>query len=429
MWLPKSFLLLSSLLLWGVSGPLLSGCSPSPRPAGGPVTIVFEHAKHPHSEYLSDLIRAFEREHPQIRVREEILPSDSDQQHQFYVINLAAGSAEIDVLDLDIIWVQEFARAGWLEPLERYLKEQELADLNPFALAADRRDHRLFALPWFVDAGVLYYRKDLLQKYRLSPPRTYEELVAMARAILDAEQDPQLTGFLWQGMQYEGLMCVALEMIRGNGAAVLTPGGFDLTGPATLRALDFLRDLTAKHGVTPASVSTLNEESTRHIFQSGRAIFMRNWPYAWTLVNLPGSPVAGRVGITMVPHFSGNQSVPTLGGYHLGVNSRSLHKREAAEFVRFMTRYPAQKDILMHLGVLPADMRVYRDPESLRRFPFLQQVAPALRQARARPLTPYYPMISQILQPELSAVVTGIRPPRRAMERAEAAIARLPEQP
>ncbi len=421
----RTFLVSLGLLL-GVLG---NGCARNPvaRP-GEPVTLVFKHAKHPRYAALSQLIREFEAENPRIRIREEILPASTDEQHQFYVINLAARSSDFDVLDMDVIWVPEFARAGWLVELTSYLTRAELAPLNAAALRADVLGEKLFAVPWFVDAGMLYYRKDLLDKYGFGPPQTYSELSAEAEKIVAEERNERLNGFVWQGMQYEGLVCTALEFIRGNGGELLRSAAHPaLTEPATLEALQFMSDLIRVQHVSPALVSTLNEEAARNIFQSGRAVFMRNWPYAWRLLNQPNSPVAGRVGMALVPHFPGHASAPTLGGFHVGVNAYSPHKSEAIAFVHFMIRYDVQKKVLLNLGVLPAHREVYSDPEARQALPFLPDLLPALEHVQPRPVTPYYLMISQILQPELSAVVTGIRSPQRAMSSAEYQIRHLLE--
>lgn len=412
-------------VLWVLAG----GCTHAPAsPPDHTIRLVFKHAKHPRYAAMADLIREFEAENPQIRVREEILPASTDEQHQFYVINLPAHVSDFDVLDMDIIWVPEFARAGWLKELTSQVSAAELRPLDPAALRADWLGDRLFALPWFVDAGVLYYRKDLLQKYGFGPPQTYPELLEAARKILSEEHDPRLNGFVWQGMQYEGLVCTALEFVRGNGGAVFRDAGQPaLTEPATLEALKFMSDLIRRDGVSPPLVTTLNEESARNIFQSGRALFMRNWPYVWPLLNQPNSPVADRVGFTLVPHFPGHTSAPTLGGFHLGVNAYSHHQREAAAFVRFMIRYSVQKEVALRLGVLPAHRGIYSDPEVRRSLPFIADLLPAVERAQPRPVTPYYLMISQILQPELSAVVAGIRTPEQAMASAEKQVRHLLE--
>ena len=405
---------------------MLVCCEASPR-EDGTVTLVFTHSKHPRYAFLGDLIGRFEAENPGVRVREEILPSASDEQHQFYVLNLAADASDSDVFDMDIIWVPEFARAGWLMDLTPHLEQRELQPLHPAALSADRLDGRLYAVPWFVDAGVLYYRKDLLDKYGFHPPETYPELLRQAQHILREERDPRLTGLIWQGRQYEGLVCTALEFIRGNGGDILQEGRSALRSRESQEALQFISDLIRKEGVTPELVTTLNEEASRHIFQSGRAIFMRNWPYAWRLMQKPDSAVAGRIGLRPVPHFPGHSSVPTMGGFHLGVNSKSRHPKEAVAFVRFLIRESSQKEIVLRVGVLAADMEVYRDPEVREAIPVLSDLLPALEQARPRPVTPYYLMISQVLQPELSAVVAGIRTPQEAMRLADEQIERLLE--
>lgn len=405
----------------------LAACGADRRAAPGePVTLVFKHAKHPQYEVLADLIAQFETEHPGVRVREEILPANSDDQHQFYVINLAAGADDFDVLDLDIIWVPEFARAGWLAPLTALVPDEELAPILDAPLEADRLGGELYALPWFVDAGVLYYRTDLLAKYGFDPPATFDELRRQARRILDAEANPQLYGFVWQGMQYEGLVCVALEFIRGYGGDLfIDESGPALSSDQTLDALRFMDASIRADGITPPLVTTMSEEPSRLVFQSGRAVFMRNWPYAWPLVSGPGSPVAGRVGFTLVSHVEGHESAPTLGGYHVGVNARSPHVGEAARFVRFMTRYASQKRIALGMGRLPAHEEVYRDAEVLAALPHLPGLLAAVRQARPRPVTPYYLMLSQILQTELSAVVADIRTPEEAMRLASGQIDRL----
>jgi multiple sugar transport system substrate-binding protein len=402
------------------------GCAGDAEPTTGPVTIVYSHGKHPRAAYLPTLIAQFEAEHPNVRVREAVLPSSTDEQHQFYVINLAGASRDFDVMDLDIIWVPEFARAGWLADLTPEIPAAALAPLNRAALRADWLQERLYAVPWFVDAGVLYYRKDLLEKYKLPVPRTYPELAQAANEILAGEQDPRLTGFLWQGMQYEGLVCAALEFIHGAGGTVLGDDGRPaLTNERTLGALRFMSDLIRVRGVTPPLVTTLDEENARRIFESGRAIFMRNWPYAWPLMQRPGSAVAGRIGVTIVPHFAGYESAPTLGGFHLAINARSRHPSEASAFVRFMITREVQRQVLLQMGVLAADMHLLAEADIQEQVPHLSDLLPALEHARPRPVTPYYLMISQILQPELSAAVSGLRSPEEAMRSAQQQVEHL----
>src|SRR5262245_42325935 len=272
------------------------GCAD--RKDGGSVTLVFKHAKilGP-SDPVPRLLREFEALHPGVKVRSESLTWNSDEQHQFYAVNLEGGNAGLDVLMLDVVWVPEFAQAGWLLDLTRFLAPSDLAPHFPAAVEPAVRDGRVFALPWFMNVGLLYYRKDLLDKYGLEPPRTYAELVDQVRRIRSGERDPALDGFVWQGKQYEGMVVNVLEGLWANGTELLGSSGtvFPESGRAE-EVLAFMRDLIVS-GMSPAWVTAADEELTRRAFQDGHAIFLRNWPYVMDLVEQPGSPVRGKVGI------------------------------------------------------------------------------------------------------------------------------------
>ncbi len=220
------------------------GCRGEPEPWADKTTVVFKHGKAAGAGTIKELILRFESQNPDVRITEEILPATTDAQHQFYVTNLEGRSSDFDVMALDVIWIPEFAQAGWLDDLSDHVPEDEIHEFLEGPMVADTYNGRLFAVPWYVDAGVLYYRKDLLDKYGLDPPLTLEELVASARKVLEAEKDPHLYGFIWQGKQYEGLVCVALEFIRGNGGTVLdVEGECRLSDPRVISALCFMRDL------------------------------------------------------------------------------------------------------------------------------------------------------------------------------------------
>lgn len=394
------------------------GCAQEPPPTvrQNGARIVFAHFKVPAPEVLSRLVEAFERQHPGVTVIEEVLPTSTDQQHQFYVTALEGRSATFDVFALDVIWIQEFARAGWLLDLTPSFGADGLADFLPGPVEAATRNERIFAIPWFANAGILYYRKDLLSKYGFAPPRTFQELSRQAAIILEGEQDPDLKGFVWQGKQYEGLICVALEFIHGNGGAAIEDRRSALRDKNAVDALRFMRDLIAVSRVSPPLVTSADEEATRHVFGAGRAIFMRNWPYALALYEQEGSKVRGKVGVAMLPAFEGSHGAPTLGGWLLGVNRFSAHPDLAGKFAEFLTGQSAQKVLAMKLGFPPARHALYQDAELKKANPAIPPLYEAMRRARPRPVTPFYLMISQLLQPELSAAIMGIKSPERAME-------------
>jgi trehalose/maltose transport system substrate-binding protein len=400
--------------------PVLAACTESEREASGPgaVTIVFKHGKIAGDPApFRRLLDGFERENPGIRVKDETLPASTDEQHQFYAINLEGKGAEFDVLSLDVIWVPEFARAGWLRDLSGLLAEDERNAFFPGPLDAVTYDGRLFAVPWYIDAGVLYYRSDLLAKYGRGVPKTWGELVETAQAVTAGE--PGLYGFIWQGKQYEGLVCNVLEFAWSNGGGVLSDGKPVLDSPQNIEALRFMRDLITTYRVTPPLVTTAIEEPTRHLFGSGKVLFLRNWPYAWNIFNRQGSAVRGKVGVAPLPSFPGRESASTLGGWQLGVNKYSKHPEAAEKLVRFLASPAAQKSLALTIGYRPTRKALYKDPDLLREQPVIESFYGVFMKARPRPVTPYYLMITQVLQPELSAAISGIKTPEEALTSAQ----------
>jgi multiple sugar transport system substrate-binding protein len=228
-----------------------------------------------------------------------------------------------------------------------------------------------------------------------------------------------LYGFIWQGKQYEGLVCNALEYIWSNGGDILDNGRPVIDSPRNAEALRFMGDLIRKHGITPYLVTTAIEEPTRHIFGDGKALFMRNWPYAWNIFEQEGSAVKGKTGVAALPSFSGDRSTSTLGGWELGVNRFSRRPEAAKQLVRFLTSPTAQKNLALAIGYTPTRMALYKDPDLVLQNPFMASLYGIFLDARPRPVTPYYLMITQALQPEFSAVLAGIKSPEAALASAQ----------
>lgn len=399
---------------------LAGACTDSPD-EDPHVTLVIKHSKlFGDPGPFAELLRHFEQAHPGIRVQSETLPASSDEQRQFYAINLQAKSADFDVFALDVIWVAEFARAGWLRDLTDLLPGEDREDFFGGPMHAVTFNGRIYAMPWFIDAGLLYFRKDLLAKYGYKPPNTWDELVISARAI--SARETNIHGFVWQGKQYEGLVCNVLEYLWSNGGNVLRGNKAVLDSPENRAALAFMRALITRHGITPEFVTTLTEEPAREIFGKGAAVYLRNWPYAWSLFAQESSPVKGKVGVVVLPHFSGRQSAAALGGWQLGVNRHSRHVREAEKLVAFLTSAPVQKRLALAYGLNPTRKRLYRDPELNAAQPYLRDMSIVFEHARPRPVTPYYALISQTLQSEFSAAIAGSKSADAALTAAQARV-------
>src|SRR2546423_5574522 len=270
-WLRRAALLV-------VVAALAAGCSGG-RTEPGPVTLVFKHAKilGP-SDPVPALLREFERQHPGVRVQAESLSWNSDDQHQFFVINLEGRGAAFDVMMLDVVWVAEFARAGWLLDLSPWVTRAELEPHFPSTIAPATWNGRVWAMPWLMNVGILYYRADLLGKYGLTPPRTWEALVDQVVRVGAAERNPRLGGVLWQGRQYEGLTVNALEAIWANGGGGVGARGAGFSGgEGAGGGVSFPRAPGLSRGRPSWGDPAARGPSPRPL-RGGRARFLAHWP-------------------------------------------------------------------------------------------------------------------------------------------------------
>jgi multiple sugar transport system substrate-binding protein len=400
---------------------VLWGCGAAPPESG--VSLVLAGGSGPEEAFAQKQLREFQRLHPDIRVTYQATPSSASERHTLYVTWLSSRSPDIDVLNLDVIWVPEFAAAGWLLPLDPALAAGRLSldDFLPPGLASSRYQGRLFALPWFADAGILYYRQDLYAAVGLPPPRTFKDLVQV-RGLQEKFGLP--FGLLFSGQAYEGLVCVALEFIWSNGGAIFDPdGNLVLDSSRNRQALEALVNLIYRDGVSPLAVTTFQEEDCRHAFEQGYAVLMRNWPYAYPLLNRPGSRVAGKFGVLPLVHGAGGAPTSCFGGGCLGINAFSRHPHESWQLVQFLLTRENLKKRAQVLGMLPPVISLYNDPDLLRQFPYLRDLKDVFINARPRPITPLYSFIGESLRVHFSRALTRQETPQEALERAQAEIA------
>lgn len=356
--------------------------------------------------YDHEVVRRFEQANPDITVSMLELPRDTDNMHNQYATYLLAEDEGVDVYAIDVIWTAEFGSAGWALPLDPWFPVEERADFLPGPIEACTFQGRLYAVPWYGDAGMLYYRKDLLEEADLPPPRTWGALMETARRL----QGGTRRGFVFQAAQYEGLVCNFLEYVWGNGGTVLDANGrVALDSPQNVEALAFMVDMVRRDGITPASIVTFKEDESLRDFQNGSAVFLRSWPYVWGLTQQPGQSLLGRVGVVPMPHADGpgRGSAACLGGWNLMISRYSRHPQEAWRFVSFVTSLAAQRDRLETTRQLATRAAPYRDAEVRRVHPWVEDFLAVLQVARPRPVTPYYSKVSDILQIQLHRALTG----------------------
>ena len=317
-------------------------------------------------------------------------PADANERLALYQTLLAAQSQDIDVFQIDVIWPAILA--PHLLDLGSALPAQDRTDQFKVLIDNNTVDGKLVAIPWFVDAGLLYYRKDLLDHYGKKVPQTWNELADTAKAIQAGEAkagNTKLQGYVWQGRAYEGLTCNALEWIAsyGGGGIVGADGAVTIDNPQAAKALETAKSWIGT--ISPKGVLSYDEEGARGVFQSGNAVFMRNWPYAWALANAADSPVKGKVGITVLPQGEGEgaRHASALGGQHLAVSRYSAHPKEATDLVLYLTAAQEQKRRALEGSFNPTLRSLYEDAELLKANPFYRDFLPIVDSAVARPST------------------------------------------
>ncbi len=300
----------------------------------------------------------------------------------------AAKSSEIDVVQIDVIWPGLLGKH--FIDLKKYIPTSHI-NQHFKAIVDNNTDSkgRVLAVPFFTDAGILYYRKDLLEKHGHQPPQTWEDLTRIAKDILSKESpnNSRLVGFVFQGKPYEGLTCDALEWIDSyNGGSIIdeATGEVTVNNPNAAAALKMAASWIGT--ISPKGVLNYAEEDARGVFQSGNAIFMRNWPYAWALGNNPDSPIKGKIGVAPLPKGGANgKHTGTLGGWNMSVSKYSKHPKEAADLVRYLTTKQIQIQRAVDGAYNPTIGDAYQAPEIEAANPFMVTLYDTFTNAVARP--------------------------------------------
>jgi multiple sugar transport system substrate-binding protein len=389
----------------------------------GPVLTFSGSAVGAEGAVIRSQLARFAAQHPDLPVELRVTPDAADQRHQLYVQWLNARTAEPDVLQLDIIWTAEFAAAGWIRPIAISTADQ--ADFFGAAFEANRWRGAWYALPWFVDVGLLYRRTDLIGD---APTSVADLQTGARRAVSDGAV---ANGFVWQGARYEGLVTVFLEHLTAFGGAILDETGqVVVDAPQAVAALTFMRDAIHADRIVPQSALTWQEEQTRFAFQNGQAAYMRNWPYAWALLqDESSSAVAGRVGVSRFPAADGGRPAAALGGAQLAINRQTGEPAEAEALVRFLTAPEQMLERARVAAQLPARRSLYTTDRlgTALALP-VDDVREVLEAAVARPVTPVYSELSELLQVRLHRALTNQQTPEAALRAAAADIRLLLER-
>ncbi|MBI5578094.1 MAG: extracellular solute-binding protein [Deltaproteobacteria bacterium] len=359
-----------------------------------------------------EVISRFHAQHPDIKVDYISGPWSTDERQNMYIRSFLGGDA-FELVYMDVAWTAKFAAQGWLLPLDKWFPPEKREAFLPADIEAGFYGDHFYRVPVRTDVGVLYYRKDLMPY----PPRTWEEFEAVCRQYADP---PGRYCIVFQGMQYEGLVCNYLEYLWGAGGSPLDRDQNVLLDKAeNVSALSFMKKVIDA-GWAPRSVITFQEQQTLEFFEQGKALMMRNWPYAWTV--LSRSPLERKVGIVPFIHQTGKEPAGTLGGWGLGMARTAKSPEAAWRFIEFASSSEAQKILHFRRGAVPTRRSLFQDEEILKESPHYRDLYEVLLKARPRPVHAEYPRISSILQKHVSAVLVGIESPRDAALRMDQSI-------
>jgi multiple sugar transport system substrate-binding protein len=373
----------AALLLAGCAGsaPNVAETSVS---ATGPITFATGKVD---TGYLPGLVAQWNSAHPRQRVTVIYLPDDSDEQHAQLAGNLQAKSDVYDVMSLDVIWTAEFASNGWISPVSQGLVP--LQDFLRPAVDTATYDGKLYAVPFTSNAGLLYYRTDLIK----TPPTTWAQVAQDARSIAPRYH---LAGYAGQFAAYEGLTVNFAEAVQSAGGSILSANGSraTLNTPQASRALSFLVS-GFRQGWIPRAALGYDEEASRRAFEAGQLLFLRNWPYVYGDVSKPGprNKVAGKFGVTTLPGPAGPGS-SSLGGANLAVSAFSQHQGTALAFIKFLTSLPSERRVLQDAALPPVWTQLYGSRALIRQFPYLPVLKKAILSAQPRPKIADYNQLS-----------------------------------
>jgi multiple sugar transport system substrate-binding protein len=342
---------------------------------------------------------------PDLKAKLVEFPASADEQRNQFIQRQQAKSGDCDVFSSDVIWTAEFASQKWLYDMTPYMQEKK-ADYIEAPIETVTYDGKIWGVPESSDAGLLYYNTKKVKEI----PSTWQDVYSEAK---------DNGGIVYQGAAYEGLTCDFLELFFGAGGEVLSEDGKKSTfadGDAGVKALTFMVD-GIKDGSAPKAVTTYMEPESLTAFQTGKYAYMRNWPYAYAL-NQKAKKVKGNFDVGPQPTFEGGEKAGILGGHNSVISVYSKNPGGALKLIEHIGSPEIQKAYAAQFSLSPVRADVYDDPEVQKAIPFATALRDGITQARARPVSPVYPQISQAIYKNVNAALSGQTSPADAIKQA-----------
>ena len=380
--------------------------------ARGPITYV---QGKDNTNTIRPLLEKWNAAHPNEKATFKEQSDEADAQHDDLVQHFQAKDPNYDVASVDVVWTPEFAAKGWLQPLKDSFA-LDTSKLLPATVKTATYNNTLYAAPVTSDGGMLYYRKDLVP----NPPKTWDEM--MSRCPIAKKNN--MDCYAGQFQKYEGLTVNASEAINTAGGVIVGEDGKtpSVNSPEATKGLSRLAD-AYKNGDIPKQAITYTEEEGRASFEAGKLLFLRQWPYVYSLATTDGSSkVKGKFAVAPLPGDSGKPGASSLGGHNAAISAYSAHKATAFDFLKFLESDESQRFFVTQASNAPALQALYDDPALIKKAPYLPVLKTSILNAVPRPVTPFYPAVTKAVQDNAYAAIKGDKPVPQALTDMQAAI-------
>jgi len=390
---------------------------------------VFSGGANQRPDLMRKLFDNYEKQNPGVKIEIETGGATSELQRQYLSTVLNAKDAAIDIYMIDIINPMQYARAGWLEPLNGYLGNEANTIMNtylPAYGAANVVDGKIVALPAFADAQFLYYRKDLFDKYGVKAPGTWDELAAGLKKILDGEKNGAMNGVATTGAAIEGAVCTFLKPYWSQGKEFNDAAGrMTLDKAAAQKGLEMWLSLVDR-GVMQKNIGEVKPADMINAFKAGNLVAMVNWGFAWDqLQSQADSTVKGKVGVLPLPAMAGGKSATCIGGWQWAVSAFSKNKAASAKLVRYMSSPESAKFLAIEGSLLPVFAQTYTDADVLKKLPHYRDSLPVVQAAKGRPMSDRYGEVSDAVRTSTNAVLARTVKPADAVNDIEGKLRRV----
>jgi multiple sugar transport system substrate-binding protein len=390
--------------------------SASAAPKAGVTTITWFAARDT-TGYTPKQVAEFNAQNPNTPISYQEQGATTTDLHDKFVTIATANDSSADMLSMDVPFVPEFGAAGWTMPMDQVLTPAEQSQFYKGTLDGATYNGKLYALPWYNNGPGLFYRKDLLDGAGLAPPKSYDDLLAAAKKLQTAD----VNGFIWQAAQTEGGIINWLEYLWGYGGDVVD-GKLNIVvdkSPAGQQAMARLVSFIYTDKISPESVLTMKLGSdAENVFNTGKAVFLRQWMTSAATFNKSSSPVSGKWDVVALPSQDGKAAGPgCLGTWNLGISKFSKHQQEAGNAIKFLVTQDQQTKRYLGNGSLPAMPAVFDNAEVQKTYPFAARLKPVFESLKPRPVTPYYGQMSaDAIQPNFGAAMGRQKSPDQAIK-------------